>query len=181
MRRQRQPNLALNSEQVRALGSPVREAIISIVSLHGPVSTADMGRMLGRDPKVLYYQVRQLVGLGLLEPAGLRHAKFREEQLYDVVADQFSLDLAPGDPDYRRAVAETGEATIRNAAHEFRLAVETEEREENARLIRVFCRLSDAHLQELVRRLMDVRAYAVEHDEAAGTRVAVTMVVTGLE
>ena len=74
--------------QVEALSSAVRQEIVDALVSAGPSSIAELGELLGRAPDSLYYHVRRLVKVRLLESCGSESTGGRSTQLYRCTMDQ---------------------------------------------------------------------------------------------
>ncbi len=89
------PYLIRELRQLRALESPARVEIVDAFSASGPASIATVAHHLGRTPESLYYHVKKLLEVGLLEHAGERIAGKNREALYTTPARQMLLG-SPG-------------------------------------------------------------------------------------
>lgn len=94
-------------EQIRALRSPVRQAILDTAQALGTCSAADLARELGRPADGLYYHLRALTSVGLLVEAGSRGDGRRQEGLYATASPREGLWLVYDPADLRNAGAVT--------------------------------------------------------------------------
>ena len=62
--------LVARPEQLAAITSPARVELLELIGVWGPCAIADVARRMGRAPDSLYYHVRKLVDVGLLERTG---------------------------------------------------------------------------------------------------------------
>jgi hypothetical protein len=87
-------------ELIRAIRSPVRQEILDKAQALGPFSIAELAHVVGRPADGLYYHVKALLAVGLLQPAGERGAGRRREALYQTPAPEDGLWLVydPTDP-----------------------------------------------------------------------------------
>ena len=85
-------------DQLRAVVSTVRSDIMDQVAAFGPLSVREIGELTGAAPSSLYHHVQQLLAVGLLTPAGERHAAKKPEQLYDTPAPRMRMLEALQDP-----------------------------------------------------------------------------------
>src|SRR5215831_13517183 len=81
--------------QVAALVSPVRQELLDVLARVDAVSLAELGALLGRPADGLYYHVRALRRVGLVESMGTRRVRGRKEELFRAAASQFALRYAP--------------------------------------------------------------------------------------
>src|SRR5437762_14244332 len=61
-----EPVLIATPAQLRAVASPVKQEILNAVAAMGPISVAELARMLGRGPSGLYFHIAKPAKLGLL-------------------------------------------------------------------------------------------------------------------
>ncbi len=76
------------------LVSPVRTEIVESLRLLGPCGTAEIAAALGRPADSLYKHIELLQKAGFVTEAGFRKGERNIEQLFDVVAEDFSIDFA---------------------------------------------------------------------------------------
>ncbi|MCA9656540.1 MAG: helix-turn-helix transcriptional regulator [Myxococcales bacterium] len=141
-------------EQIAAMSSPLRQAILDRVEALGPCSVAELARSLDRPADALYYHVRKLQEVGLLEEAGTRPTARRDEVIYGFPHRQWHIAYDLDDPDNVAAVRATTAALLRQAARDFdegvghpRAAVRGRER--NLWSLRLEARLGREELREL--------------------------------
>jgi len=110
-------------DHLRALVSPARQEVLDVMTRLGDVSLAELGAVLGRPADGLYYHVRALERLGLVERAGARRKPRHEEALYRAAAPVFAIRY-PSDPARRaRAVTPIAAAMMRLSIRDFRRAL----------------------------------------------------------
>jgi DNA-binding transcriptional ArsR family regulator len=94
----------LRPDQLRALRSPLRQEILDAVAASGPMSVAALARVLGRAPDSLYYHVRGLTRLGLLDVTGRKRPGHRSEMVFDVPGRPLHIPPRPGVATYRSSL-----------------------------------------------------------------------------
>lgn len=151
-------------EQLRALRSPVRQEIVDTVQSLGACSAAEIARELGRPADGLYYHLRALLRVGLLEEAGTRLSQGRSEALYSTRSPESPMRLHydPEDPENVQAVLEVVASmlrmTERDFASAFKPGVISEGPERSLWAARTKGWLSDADLREVNRLLGEIKA-----------------------
>jgi DNA-binding transcriptional ArsR family regulator len=106
--------------QIRALASPVRQAIVDALEAAGPCSVAELAGLLGRRPDRLYYHVRILVRHGLVEADERRSGSGRAEAVYDLPGRPTRLRYAPEERGNATAVTKVVASMLRSALRSFR-------------------------------------------------------------
>ena len=151
--------------QIRALGSAVRQEIVDTAQALGPCSVADLARELGRPADTLYYHVRALLRVKLLEEAGERGSGREREALYATPSPDRGLSLVYDLEDPENAAAVTRvvggmlRATQRGFAAAYRPgAAVTEGPRRNLWAARVEGWLADADVEEVNRLLERLRS-----------------------
>lgn len=94
--------------QLKAVISPARGTIYSMVAAFGPLSVRDIAKLTGASPSSLYYHVERLLAVGLLVEAGARQIAKKLEQLYDAPSRRMRMTEAIKDPrndQYLKAIA----------------------------------------------------------------------------
>jgi DNA-binding transcriptional ArsR family regulator len=119
----RRPYLIRRRDQVAALESAVRQEIIDTIQAAGPRSAPELASLMGRPADALYYHLKRLARVGLLEARSTRRRGRRDEAVYDLVGHPLPLDYpvdgATGDHPLPRLVR----SMLRTAERDFRAAV----------------------------------------------------------
>jgi helix-turn-helix protein len=181
--RKRGMHVITRPEQLRALVSPVRQELLDVMARMGTVSIAEVAAVLGRPADGLYYHVRALQRVGLIEAAGTRRGGVREEALFRATAGQFSIRY-PQAIAGRRAMTAIVGAMLRLGARDFARAlargdvrVEGPQREMWA--LRTTGWLTPAQLRHVNRHIAALSAAATQAGPA-GRLYAVTILLTPL-
>lgn len=95
--------LVLNSDQWRAMSSVPRWSIIGCLRAGGPQSVSELSAELGVPPKGLYYHLRALATVGLIEIHSSRKSTRQVEAVYKATADWFSFDPTVQDTELQGA------------------------------------------------------------------------------
>lgn len=92
------------AREVEALVAPARQEIVDGLAALGPSSIAELALHLGRAPDSLYYHVRKLERVGLVERRGVRGEGVRAEAVYATPAPRVVLDWEPETPRERSSL-----------------------------------------------------------------------------
>lgn len=103
-------------DQLAAVGSPIRQEILDVLSGLSPSSVAAISAALGRPADALYYHLRVLVRVGLVLPAG----RGRSDTLYRTVAPELRLAYDPASPPNAARVQKAVASMLRLATRDFR-------------------------------------------------------------
>lgn len=87
-------------DALRALSTAGRIELVEALMSLQPATVEELGRFLGRDPTSLYYHLRPLVDVGLVEEAGERPTARRPARLWRLAGNRLEVD-----PDDRSAEA----------------------------------------------------------------------------
>jgi predicted transcriptional regulator len=93
-----------SARQIEALATPARQEVVDGLAALGSASIAELAAHLGRAPDSLYYHVRKLVKVGLVEPRGLRGEGPRAEAVYATPQPRVVLDWQPSTPRERASL-----------------------------------------------------------------------------
>lgn len=173
-------------DQLAALTSPVRVQLLELFGLWGPCAVTDIAPHLDRAPDSLYYHVRKLVQVGLLELSGERRAAHRFEALYRLTADEFEIPRKAKGPKARALTHKAIDAVLRLAGRELKSALEDDDAEDEgaARTLygrRLRARLNKTALRELNRHVTAIEQLflkAARKPPRANHTVAVTLVMS---
>ncbi len=173
-------------EQLAVLASPVRLELVEHFALWGPSSIADIARRMERPPDSLYYHVRKLVSVGLLELVRNRRKGTRFEAIYRLPAGKLQIARCPTS-EARDLWCKTIHALLRLAGRELddvleggAAGEEGPSRSLDARRLRG--RLSTEAVAEVNRHLAIVEQIyareAVSHERSAHPVVSLTWLMT---
>jgi len=115
--------LVEDKSQLAALASGTRQEIVDVLPRLGTASVAELARSLDRPPDALYYHIRALEKVRLIEAAGHRRTGRREEALYRAVAPQIALQLEPRTPLRTRAAAAIVSSAMRMGIRDYKRAL----------------------------------------------------------
>lgn len=145
-------------EQIAAMSSPLRMAILDRLEALGPCSVAELAESLERPADALYYHVRKLLDVGLLEEAGTRATSRRDEVIYGFPHRRWHIAYELDDPDNVAAVNDATASILRRAARDFEGGLthpgaKVQGPERNLWSLRLEARLGREDLRELNRHL----------------------------
>ena len=105
--------------QIRALSSPLRQDILDAVTAIGPCSVSELAAAIGRRADGLYYHIRRLVKVGLLQEV-VSDKSGRGELRLDVPHKASYLQYKPDSRANKAAILRVAGAMIRSAERGFR-------------------------------------------------------------
>lgn len=145
-------------EQIAAMSSPLRQAILDRMEALGPCSVAELARSLDRPADALYYHLRKLLEVGLLVETGTRPTSRQDETIYDFPHRHWHIAYDLDDPDNVAAVRKATAALLRQASRDFEDGLEHPDArvrgpERNLWSLRLEARLGREDLRELHRHL----------------------------
>ena len=166
--------------ELRALRSPVRQQLTTILNLRGPCSVGELAQHMGRSAESLYYHVQKLVRAGLVTLKEERPTARRPEAVYELVAPGILVD-----PKQRSAafLAELGElygSVLRKTARDLTRTLERDrhlgpEQQRHSALLFYEARLKPASLKKLRRMLFEVVDFLAQEDDPEGELHSVTL------
>lgn len=173
-------------EQLAALTSPVRLELLEQFGLREPCAVADVALRMERTPDSLYYHVRKLVEVGLLEPVDRRRAAHRFEVVYRLPADELEIPRKASSGRARRLTTKAIDTVLRLAGRELEAALDDEDARDEGAARTFYGRRLKARLPKTALRELNRHLTAIEEifSDAAGKRpraartVAVTIVMT---
>ncbi len=186
-----QKRLKLGPKAMSELVKPARLEIYESLQLAGPSSIADLALRLGRPADSLYYHVRKLLKIGVIEErvgqSPQRAGPGPKGSVYSVVARMLDVELDPTSRTSRKAWAEGGAAVLRLAGRDYGKALESdrvrpEGSQRNLMIRRSKVRLDAAQLKELNQHLDALNDLLYKRAEnTEGELHAVTLMMTHLE
>lgn len=105
--------------QIRALGSPARQAIVDALETMGPCSAFELGEVLGRTSDRLYYHLQILKKAGLVRSRTERNRAGRLQERFDLPGRPTRLRYVPSDPKNAAAITKLVGAALRDAHRAF--------------------------------------------------------------
>jgi predicted transcriptional regulator len=174
-----------SERQLRALASAPRQEIVDVLAESGTVSVAELATTLGRPADALYFHIRQLIRVGLVEKAGDRLHGGRKEALYRTVAPELMLEYQPRSAANRAAVTAIVSSMLRLGIRDFGRAfrrgdviVSGEHRELWA--LRRTGRLASSQLAAVNRAMRHLREQ-MSNPGGQGRLYAITVLLTPLD
>ena len=169
--------------QMEALGSPVRHQIHLTMEMLGSCSVNELAERMGRVPETLYYHVRRLEKVGILEQVGKRVGSRRDEAIFQLKAKRLRIDPSQTSPRFLKALAKGCGSLLRFAqrAFEWALKAGVDRRvgpKRRLRIEQVTVRLSDRNLARLNERLDSVQGFLADADEPGEQRMYVITLAT---
>lgn len=105
--------------QIRALGSPARQAIVDALETMGPCSAVELGEVLGRTSDRLYYHLQILKKAGVVRSRRERNRAGRFQERFDLPGRPTRLQYVPSDTKNAAAITKLVGATLRDAHRAF--------------------------------------------------------------
>ncbi|MCA9694390.1 MAG: helix-turn-helix transcriptional regulator [Myxococcales bacterium] len=173
-------------KKIAALGSPVRQRLLDRLEALGPASVRELAASLSVPPDRLYYHVRILERVGVVQAVGSRGAGREEEVEYDLFARRWHIAYEPSDADNRAAVERLTAAMLRQAGRDFEAGFDHEGvavrgRARNLWSLRLEASLTRAELRELNDHLQAIVALLRKpRRRAGGAPCALTWVLAPL-
>jgi predicted transcriptional regulator len=115
-----------SKKQLTAVTSASRQEILDVLTQMGTASVAELAATLGRPPDALYYHLRILQRVKLIENAGNRKAKRRQEALFRAVARDLRIDYQLLRSKHQRTLTAVVGSMLRLGIRDFRRAVRDE-------------------------------------------------------
>jgi hypothetical protein len=169
---------------------PARLEIYESLQIAGPASIAELGVRLGRPAEALYYHVRKLVAIGVIEervPEAGRPGPGRRGAVFGPVG-RLDAELKPRSRHSRHAWAEGGASVLRLALRDYVRVLESgdglqaEGPRRNLVLRRIKARLDAVQLKQVNEHLNALHDLLVRHSEnTTGELHALTYVMTPLQ
>ncbi|QDU68257.1 winged helix-turn-helix domain-containing protein [Engelhardtia mirabilis] len=190
-RSNRPDQLALGPQAVAEFFKPARLELYDCLQACGPASVADLAVRLGRPADALYYHLRKLEQLGVLERLKDRAAgegeAGRNGAIYAATSRSVVMRLDPGSAASRRAWLQGAQAVHRMGSRNVESALEsgsvrTEGPDRNLTVQRVRARLGPDELREVNRLLDELSSLLRGHSNNAEGQVhALTLTLCPLE
>lgn len=172
------------SGQLKALASAARQDLVDLLARTGPASVTELGRLLQRPADGLYYHLRELQRVGLVQPAGTRLRGGREEALFRTADQEPAVHHDPSPGGNSPAVSAIVASMLRLGIRDFRKAaalghVRTEGARRDLWALRVTGWLSPTELTAVNRRMRALRdAFGKRH--GTGQLYSITILLTPL-
>jgi len=178
-------HLICTGRQLAALAAAARQEIVDVLEQMGTVSVAELAAALGRPADSLYFHLRTLTRVGLVQSAGYRARPGGKEALYRTAAPELRVQYKPRDRANRKAVSAIAASMLRLAIRDFRRSFErghvlVSGAHRELWSLRKVGRLSRAQLAQLNRNIKGL-TQNVSSPRGRGRLYAVTVVLTPLE
>jgi len=180
-----QTYLIRSKKQLAALAAAARQEIVDVLDQMGTVSVVELAAALGRPADALYFHLRVLMGVGLVQSAGYRPRRGGKEALYRTVAPELQLKYEPLNAANRKGVSAIVASMLRLANRDFgrsfqprNVVVSGAHRELWS--LRKVARLSRAQLAQLNQRIKGL-VQDISAPKGHGRLYAVTVLLTPLD
>ncbi|MFT7679185.1 MAG: DNA-binding Lrp family transcriptional regulator [Planctomycetota bacterium] len=183
----------LGPKAATELFKPARLEIYECLQVVGPSSIADLASRLARPADSLYYHIKKLVAIGVIEAVGEDQSDSegpgRKGMIYALPAAKLKIDLDQRSARSRKAWSGGAAAVLRLALRDFDAALEasvvtTKGPRRNLYMQRTKVRLNTAQLKEVNTRLEELHdllaGYAKNTKNTKGNLHAITSVVSPL-
>jgi DNA-binding transcriptional ArsR family regulator len=124
-RGQKKEHVITQTKQLSAAASPVRVQILGVMEAVGDCSAADLAEHMDRPVQSLYYHLKKLESVGLIDQTGFRGEGVRREALYRPAAKSISVAANSSARGFDGALAKGAGATLRLANREYVAGLET--------------------------------------------------------
>ena len=115
-----------DDKQMTSLRAASRQETLDALASMGPVSVPELAAVLGRPPDSLYYHIRILQKVGLVQDAGVRECEGRKERLVRAVAPDLRLSYVPGSGGNAEEVTAIVDSMLRLTSRDFEDAFQNE-------------------------------------------------------
>ncbi|MCZ6766064.1 MAG: helix-turn-helix domain-containing protein [bacterium] len=170
-------------DQMEALASPVRHQIHIAMEMLGRCSVNQLAERMGRVPETLYYHIRRLERVGIIEQVGSQFGSAREEAIYQLKAKRLRVDPSQSSTRFLQAMAKGCGSLLRFAQRSFEQAlVRKAERRviprRSLRIEQVAVRLSSQNLAELNKQLDSIQKFLSDADDVDEKEMFVVTICT---
>lgn len=170
--------------QLRTLANATRQELLDLLVRSGPASAAALARWTGRPADGLYYHLRELERVGLIQEDGQEAGPGRKGVRYRAAHREPAIRHETGPRGNSRDVSAIVGSMLRLGVRDFRRAaaipgVRTSEPGRELWAMRVTGRLTPADLRQVNRRMRGLRD-SVGRAGAKGDLYAITILLTPL-
>lgn len=159
--------LRLNRDQIVCFAAPVKRDIVEALLQIRQASVNELAKHLNRSPKALYYHIKRLCEVELVQVIFTRRVAKRTESVYGLVADRFIVEEEGEDSELRRAQRRSFKALLRRVEREVVQAEETKEGV-NLNLFRFGIGLKTEDMEEFHRKLQEAFRFARQRETDQG-------------
>lgn len=177
------PVLVDRPEQVRALASPTAHQIVCVMERLRRATVAEIARHTGVEAGSLYYHVRRLQEAGVLAEHGRRKTGGRDEVVYELPGSEVVFSPEASSPGFLRELRRAIRMRLRYVERAMLAALGRpgtvrRRRGRNLSLHQHHARLRPARRAELYRRIEELEAFLMEHDDpSVGEFLSVTIAI----
>jgi len=173
------------TDQLKALGSPLRQRMVDVVQSIGPCSISEIAEAVDRRADSLYHHMRILEAVGLVTDAGRRATERRPEALFDVPGRPMRMAIDADNIHHLRTLAENVGAMLRLTERNVQEALEQGDvlvgkRGERLRGMRVEAWLTKGELRQVLEHIDCVAGLMTGRERRGGERFAFSVVLTPL-
>ncbi|MFT4540783.1 MAG: DNA-binding transcriptional ArsR family regulator [Planctomycetota bacterium] len=181
----------LDPESISELLKPVRLEIFESLQTSGPLSIAQLSDRLGLPADALYYHIKKMTSIGVIEPQGdetpRREGPGRNGTVFSLVSRTFEFSFDAASRKSRQAWSQGAASVLRLAQRNVATALESPDvrvkgTRRNLLLRRTKARLSPAQLKEVNAHIDAVFELLAQHsNNTKGDLFAVTCAMSPIE
>lgn len=174
------PPLVLNREQIACMASPQKSELFEALMTLRAASIGELAAYLGRSAKSLYYHIRPLCAVGLVQVRETRLSGKRMEAVYETVSNRIVIEETEEDGEREQAARRSHRALLRKMERELRDASQEKKKgPTELDVLRISVWLTPEARAQLTSRLEDLARFLREQDDPEyGTRTLLTAFVT---
>ena len=163
-----------------------RLELVEALMSEQPATVEDLARFLGREPSSLYYHLRPLLEVGLVEEAGERPSARRPAKLYRLPASRLEVDPEDTSPEAMEVRRKMVRAVMTKALQRQEAALDDPDLVLGGRRPTVVHSLRIARLrprghERVVRKLRELNALLAEEHDPDGEAFALTFQLSPFE
>lgn len=179
----------VSAAQLEALTAPVRHDILDRLIASGPMTAAEIGAALGRQPTAIYHHLRQMEAVALIaaEAAETTPGEPGRPSLRYRAVDQVMVATETSrDPANRKLVARIAKAAATQTARDFEMALSSgarvmEGEARNHTFFRAVIAPSPQRLARINALLRDLESLATTPDPEPGPLISLAWIAAPLE
>ncbi len=112
-------------EQWHGIASPVRLQMVAFFECRGPMSVAELAKLMDYQPDGLYHHIKILLTSGLIQKLGSRGKGRQTETVYDLTAEKLDFDFDGESGKNLEPMMKVQRAVLRNSSRVLDTAIQS--------------------------------------------------------